>query len=319
VPGAALLLALGSPPAHAAGNDLASLMKEATQITAEKAQIHEQLQQNRSQKGSNDQALQSLEQEDVSIAAASKRIEAQRPSVAALCQRTVPTAQYAAAQAECDQVLVPFNASVDAYNTRLTAYKQRRATVIQSEEARAAEARRLLGRDAALDRRLEQINALKEAWLSCQKRCLAAGTGEGAAYCLQQCWDGAPAKEGVVVSTGTAQRGTPFFSGGYHPKTVAPPKSAGSGSDPQIKEWRRQYDEQKALRDRYELELAKLEALRSRQPTPELDVKIVKLRWQRDDAQNQMNYLRVLEDERARSLASPASLPTAPAKPRTPR
>jgi hypothetical protein len=317
--GAALLLALGSPAAHAAGNDLASLMKEATQIAAEKVQIRDQMQQSLSQKRANEQALQGLEQEGVSIAAESNQIEAQRPSVAALCQRKVPPAQFAAAQAECERVLVPFNAHVDAHNTRLTAYKQRRATVIQGEETRAAEAKQLLGRDAALDRRLEQINALKEAWLSCQKRCLGAGTGEGAAYCLQQCWDGAPANPGVVISTGTSSRGTPFFGSGYQPKTVVPAKSAASGNDPQIKEWRKQYNDQKARFDRYEIELGKLEALRSRQPTPELDVKIVKLRLQRDEAQNQMNYLRVLEDERARSLAAPAAAPPAPAKPRTPR
>jgi hypothetical protein len=113
--------------------------------------------------------------------------------------RTVSPEQLAAAQAACAAARAPYNQSVTAYNTRLKNNKEQQQQVNESEKSRAAEARRLWERKEEIEKRLQQIEALK-ARFECFQHCPADGT-EAAVECHKRCFDGGAAGRAPVETT----------------------------------------------------------------------------------------------------------------------
>jgi hypothetical protein len=230
--GTALWLALGSPTARAEDSDLGSLMKEVAKITAQRTQIREQVEQNRNLKRANEQTYRALDQEFSSITVERTQIEARRPGVNAVCERTVLPEEIDAANAECEAVLKPFNTTVEAHNARRKAYRERRATVDQSEVERVAQAKDLAVRSAQIERRLEQLDAQMKAKLApsrrlrviaCQAGCVDSSDVYAAESCLRVCFDGAGAGRAPAEKTTVYPSGSRVFRAIENYKSSGPP------------------------------------------------------------------------------------------------
>lgn len=185
------------------GDDLPGLEREATQLANEQQELLSRLKQNLSEKHAHQQQLAQLDQEISNLKAENDQLDAQRPSVAGLCQRTVPREQLSAAEAQCESVLDPYNNRINAWNSKRTEYLQQQAAVIASEQTRVAEARQLLNRYKEVDKRLaflrKRIDLIRNANLSCSQKCKDAAAGETASQCLQHCWDNARSPDGLPL------------------------------------------------------------------------------------------------------------------------
>ena len=189
-----VLLTAGAAIAHAA-DDLAGLSQEATQLAGEKKNITEKLEQNLQVKRKNDGKLEKLENEAANIKVVESQLDARRPGVNSLCHRTVPKEQYAAAEAQCDAVRIPFNKEVDTLNARSKENVQQIVQAKDDDKARAAEEKEITARGKEIEQRLAAVRnkislLLRDSALQCMKNC-GSGSGrlEVGAYCLQKCWD----------------------------------------------------------------------------------------------------------------------------------
>src|SRR5579872_2056818 len=192
----ALSIAATGSQALAQDSDVSKMMAEVSQLSAEQSQIPAKLQQSLALKQQHERQFQQLNQESNSLKSEGSSIDAQRPTVTSLCTGKVPHAQFAAAQARCQAVLVPFNRRVDAYNAHKGRLSTAYQAINQQENARAAEARRLQARGQQLSQRIAVLQASIRAKqvaakpASCTQSC-AGKSGEAAAQCLQHCFDGA--------------------------------------------------------------------------------------------------------------------------------
>jgi hypothetical protein len=193
---AAMFLVAAAPASYA--QDLASLAKESTQLPVEKGDIATKLEQSVKTKHANEHDFDVLDKEAVNIKAEGGRVEAQRPKVESLCHRTVPKDQLAAATAQCNAVLIPFNKDVDLYKTHRGGWTKRHDAVVKKEEARVAAAKKLMARSDVIEKRQAVLRdaitlRLKNAKLQCMQDCVNAGKDDAQSYCLQRCWDNAVA------------------------------------------------------------------------------------------------------------------------------
>lgn len=193
---AAVLLVAMAPRIDA--QDLGSLEKESVQLAVEKKEIATTLDQSAKAARDNDHDFDVLNKEKVTIQAEGDRVEAQRPKIKALCNRTVPQNQLAAATAECKAALVPFNADVATYKTDAGSWNARHKAMMEKEGARVAAAKRLIERRQAIEKRQAALRdaialRLKNAKLQCMQDCVKEGKPDAMAYCLQRCWDNAVA------------------------------------------------------------------------------------------------------------------------------
>jgi hypothetical protein len=188
------LLAAGAVSAYAA-DDLASLTADATKLASTHEKVLERLKENLTVKRANEEKIKKIEREDAQLQVLSSKIEAQRPTVDSLCNRTVPSEQYPAALAQCKAVQDPFNADVGAYNSRSAVNEQQRTNVNQDELARVAEAEGIVKQAKEIEARLEVVRKAINAHLGQMGTKCLQDTGGGsnkpevAAYALQKCWD----------------------------------------------------------------------------------------------------------------------------------
>lgn len=196
--GAAMFLVAAFPVTRALADDLPGLEKEAAQLTVEKEQVTGKLQQSIVAKHRNEQEFDRLDKLGAPIKALATRIEAQRPKVESLCHRTVPKEQLAAATAQCNAVLIPFNQDVSTYKTDRGKWNTMHNAAVEAEKARVAAAQLLIERSKAVERRLAVVKEaiarlLRNAKLQCMRDCSKSGSTDAAGYCLQRCWDNAVA------------------------------------------------------------------------------------------------------------------------------
>ncbi|MGH6982360.1 MAG: hypothetical protein ACREFC_14255, partial [Stellaceae bacterium] len=184
--------------ARAVAEDLPSLEQESSHLAVETEQLGAKLQQSVTAKHANEPEFDRLDTAGAPIRALASQIEAQRPKVESLCHRTVPKEQLAAATAQCNAVLVPFNHDVDTYKTDRAKWNQAHQKVVDQEKARVAAAQLLIQRRQAIEKRLAAVKEaiarlLRNAKLQCMQDCTKSGSTDAAGYCLQRCWDNAVA------------------------------------------------------------------------------------------------------------------------------
>ena len=93
------------------------------------------------------------------IEAESAAIEAQKPSVIALCHRRVPKRQVAAASARCDAVLIPYNNRVKAHDATVRRLAAQHESLIKRMRAYLDETNQLEARRDQLSQRLASLRA----------------------------------------------------------------------------------------------------------------------------------------------------------------
>jgi hypothetical protein len=189
---ATVLMVLTAAGTSHADDDIAQMMQEVTKLSAERATLPEKFKANLALKRSNEQKAAPLIRDRQQINAEGAAIEAQSPAVDAKCHRTVPPEEMAAAQAECDAIMVPLNKKLDELNQRLHRNKEKAAPLLASEETREAGLKELTERDQDLAGQIEALQ--KQILLAKQNDCVkscAALDAEAASQCLQGCWDGA--------------------------------------------------------------------------------------------------------------------------------
>jgi hypothetical protein len=180
---------LGMAPAR---TEVADLMQELVRLKAEQESTLQKKEESLALKRQNEAKLDALEQEKNRLKTEATAIDAVRPSVESLCNRTVPESQYQAALAQCNAVLRPFNDRVNRFNAALEQWKTNFAAVAESERARAAAARALLEQYNHNLQRMAEIRriVLAAAPGQCviERRC-GELDGEAGADCLISCWD----------------------------------------------------------------------------------------------------------------------------------
>ncbi len=182
--------------AHAQSADVAKMVAEISQLSAEQKQEPGKVQQSLALKRQHEAQFKQLAQQGNSIKAASNAIEARRSSVYRLCHGKYPRSQLAAANARCNSVLVPFNRQVTEVNARRHRLAAAYQSLRQKEAARVAAAKRLQARDAQIRQRIAVLQASIRAHRvvakpsSCSQACMSK-SGEALSQCMQSCFDGA--------------------------------------------------------------------------------------------------------------------------------
>jgi hypothetical protein len=108
-------------------------------------------------------AMQQLEASEAGVKAEAAAIDAQKPSVEALCHRKVPKSEVAAAGARCDAVLIPFNNRVKAHNAAIQRLSAQMQAVIQRMQSDVNDVQQLQSRRDEINQQLASLRAQLQA------------------------------------------------------------------------------------------------------------------------------------------------------------
>ena len=175
--------------ALAAEADMASMLAEATQLTKEKTEVAQKVQENlRAAEKLNlerDQLLPVANR----LEAQSEQLDAEKQRIIPLCTGSVPEPQWAAAQARCDAVRNPYNARVEAHNRAYLETKKQLDDLLRRHDANRNEAQQLAARDRQIDMRLSVLRELMATAGGCAA-CAKAPSAQMDS-CFRACYDGA--------------------------------------------------------------------------------------------------------------------------------
>lgn len=200
---AALLLA----PIQAAGaaDGLQAMIDDLTKVESDLKQIPSKIQENLALKKQHEAELAPIDAAWDQLKSVKAELDAQAPTVDSQCNRTVPKEQLEAAHAQCQAVLNPYNAKVDAYNARRESLDSQEAPIRAAEQERVAKAQAIKQEyDSLTQREASLKSAIRAAMLA---KCPQALTGsdENVAQSASRCFDGAAASSSTVT-------GGPTFS-----------------------------------------------------------------------------------------------------------
>ena len=170
--------------------EISGMLAEITKLSAEQKELPKKVETNLTLAKKHVDKLSIINTEIDGANAENAEIEAQRPNVVSLCDRTVPEDQYAAALAQCNAVKIPFEARLDALDKRDKKNNDDLAELSKQEEERVKAYKELQDREKYIQNRLKllKMSIMLAKRGSCVTKC-NNGTEENAAQCLDVCWD----------------------------------------------------------------------------------------------------------------------------------